>query len=84
MVEPIEFVSRATVEECTIYRRRMWRSRCGRYRVSEFVSRLEARKVYWAERRESDSPGWSVISRHTKRSTAVAAVQRENRRRGSR
>ena len=84
MKERLEFVSRAAVELSEFYRRRIWRSRCGRYRVSEFVSRLETRTVFYAERRRTDGRGWDVISRHRKRSAAEASVGRDLARKAGR
>lgn len=81
MGKPVEFVKRAAVEECTVYRSRRWRTVCGRFAVSEFVRLLEGGvRVYYAERLNGGC--WDVVSRHRKRAAAVAAVNREARRSG--
>lgn len=75
----VTFHKRARVETCDFYRRRVWKSTCGGFRVSEFVSRLERRKAYYAERRSRGTWGgehWAVISRHRSRTAAEVAVRK--------
>lgn len=86
----MKFKKRAKVEQTDIYRRRIWDSLCGFYRVSEFTRLLEHNaKVFKAEARDvvrSELDGtsihWKVISEHRKPLPAFkACVNFENARR---
>lgn len=75
----LRFVTRARIERTEIYRRRIWISRCGAYRVSEFQRLLEGgRKVFYAER-YCGGGCWDVLSRHRKRHAALQSCRRQNR-----
>lgn len=76
----MQFATRARVERTDIYIRRIWMSRDGCYRVSEF-KRTDGTTVYYAERFGMCpiGPVWDVISRHRKKSTAIAACDRHHK-----
>ena len=64
-----------TSEDSDTSARRIWLSRCGRYRVARLESHYKLPTVYYAMR--FDWPPkfkrgfWTTISRHRKRSTAL-------------
>lgn len=73
----MHFATRARVERTDIYIRRIWRADNGLYRVSEF-RRTDGTIVYKAECFRKSAIGWTwdVISRHRKKSRAIAACER--------
>ena len=75
----LKFSKRARVQTTDLYRRRIWTASDSRHRVSEFVSCLERRRVFYAERFEDTPTGgcWSVISRHRRKSRAFVACERD-------
>lgn len=79
---PLGWVRRATIERTPIYVRRMWVSRCGRYRISEFRRVVEGHLVYYSERswrREDGRVCWDVLRRHYSYTAAVNTCCRHAR-----
>lgn len=77
----IEFVTRCRTDTTAASARRIWRSRCGRFRVVQSgclfgprTGRQSIPKVFYAE--VHDAFGWSVISKHRGKQHAVKACRR--------
>lgn len=81
IAQRVEFRRRAVIERVPgLYVRRIWESRCGRYRVTEFRYAVDRATSYTAERSYAICPGrcgWDLISRHVKRARAEAACRKD-------
>jgi len=83
------FPGRPVVQVSCVARFRVWESRCGRYRVVHAHVTLGEdlpRGRRWPDRytaQQRDEAGWRVLSRHRKRTRALAACRRHaGRKRG--
>jgi len=81
MSATIEFPKRCRIDQTSTSRRRIWQSRCGRFRVvhsrclfGRRTGRQTIHDVFYAE--VHDEFGWSVISKHRNRERAIRACQR--------
>ncbi len=66
-------------DETLVAHRRIWYSRCGRYRVVECRPKVSLPVCFYAEELRDTDPSvvaWDVISRHRKRGPAFEACQR--------
>lgn len=78
--DPVEFPRRPRRETTETSRRRIWPSRCGRFRVVEARSLYGLSTVFYAmERVDLPACTWDILSRHRKRRPALAACQRRGR-----
>ena len=74
--------SRPVRDVTSLFRRRTWRSRCGRYRLEERVGLLASdHGVRWYLLRFEPCPlgSWWIVSKHRRRSAAFAAAERDAR-----
>lgn len=74
--------SRPVRDVTSLFRRRTWRSRCGRYKLEEHVPLLASdRLVRWYVLRFEPCPlnNWWIVSKHRRRSAAFAAAERDAR-----
>jgi hypothetical protein len=69
----VEFKSRPRVERIGLGFRRIFMSKCGRYRIVESRLRGLSPVVYLTE---ADAWGWRIVSRHRTRGGAEKACQR--------
>jgi hypothetical protein len=80
----IEFVKRCVVVKADYGQRRIWRSRCGKYRVTQSVFDCKAIRPVWrAMVLVTEANGyktWTFVDRHQQeyrhRGTAEKAIQR--------
>lgn len=73
MAETIKFKKRARRDTTATARRRIWDDLDRSYRIIETVSLLGLPTIYYAMLRDRAHGGWSIISRHRKRSRAIRA-----------
>lgn len=79
-VEALRFLVRPDRRDTDAGRWRIWRTRCGRYRVAECRSHYGLPLTIYAERVQRRGDGWThfeVISKHRSRRVAMAVCQRD-------
>ena len=74
----MEFPKRPRIELTMTARRRIWRSKCGRFRVIESIS-LYGLPTVWYVMKIDLYDSWSIASRHRKKSAAFKAAEKLGR-----
>jgi len=70
----LTFPKRCRKQTTITARKRIWESRCGRYRVVEAVSLYGLPTIWYAMR--LDGTCWDIVSQHRKGDTALEACRK--------
>jgi hypothetical protein len=80
MTEPLVWKQRCRKDETAVADRKIWGTKCGKYRVVHSHIRYgELPDKWYAQELDNNGHTWEIISKHEKKDTAVKACEKRHR-----